>query len=110
MAINLAKVGVEGSNPFARSNLRATQVGYSRLGHYKLPISGKPEIDGASVGKPNLIAKVARRSLLTAEVRLLTKAVGEGGIQIHKSQFQYPAASAPRVRVSAAPTKPSGVT
>jgi len=27
---------------------RATQVGYSRLGHFRLPISGKPEIGGAS--------------------------------------------------------------
>src|SRR5215204_5722847 len=25
---------------------RPTQVGFSRLGHYKLPISGKPEIGG----------------------------------------------------------------
>jgi hypothetical protein len=39
---DLAKVGVEGSNPFARSNLRAS---------------------GATVGKPVSIAKVARRSL-----------------------------------------------
>jgi hypothetical protein len=42
----------EGSIPFTRFSLRCTQVGYSRLGYYKLPISGKPEIGGASIGKP----------------------------------------------------------
>ena len=59
----LAKVGVEGSNPFARSNLRAA---------------------GASVGHP--YEDQATQS------------------------SQYPAASAPRVRVSAAPISPLGVT
>jgi hypothetical protein len=29
------------------SGLAAAQVGYSRLGQYEIPISGKPEIGGA---------------------------------------------------------------
>jgi len=58
-----SQAAYEGSIPFVRSNLRAAQVGYSRLGHHKLPISGKPEIGGATVGTPASIAKIAAPKL-----------------------------------------------
>ncbi len=69
--------------------VHATQVGYSLLGHFKLPISGKPEIGGVprndghffSIRSPNHLPALPRFGVpeVTAVVRAVSLSCGKAG-------------------------------